>query len=177
MTAFIFIVGVVEYLIVSGGDTDELAARADCHITHFRLSGDSLGYIDNMLTYFTVGTEQMTVFGTPGSFGAAIYPAIIHKNHICYSAFTSVDRPLRTVRDEIVTKLQGEKGQKEYLKTILKYIFSTRLTAFITILVIGFSSLLVLSRDSLPISTWDQAMALGIGLAVLTDEQLLSKIK
>jgi hypothetical protein len=51
------------------------------------------------------------------------------------------------------------------------------LTSLFTLLIVGFAALLVLSKDAIPVTGWHQAMALGIGLAILTDEQLLAKIK
>lgn len=57
------------------------------------------------------------------------------------------------------------------------YIFVQRLPAFLTLLIVGFGALLVLAKESIPVTGWLQAMALGIGLAILTDEQLLTKIK
>lgn len=80
-------------------------------------------------------------------------------------------------REEIEKKLEMATSRKDILYTILKYIFITRLPALLTIMVVGFGALLVLGQESVPVNSYDQAMALGIGLAILTDEQLLSKIK
>ncbi len=69
----------------------------------------------------------------------------------------------------------SQKGYK--IRTASAYIFGSRLTSLVTLLVVGFAGLLVLSKDAIPVTGWHQAMALGIGLAILTDEQLLAKIK
>ena len=69
----------------------------------------------------------------------------------------------------------SRKGYK--IRTASAYIFGSRLTSLITLLIVGFAALLVLSKDAIPVTGWHQAMALGIGLAILTDEQLLAKIK
>lgn len=69
-------------------------------------------------------------------------------------------------------------NRKRYkIRTAAAYIFGSRLTSLITLLVVGFAALLGLSKDAIPVTGWHQAMALGIGLAILTDEQLLAKIK
>ncbi len=80
-------------------------------------------------------------------------------------------------REDIEKKLEKVTSRKEILWVVFKHIFITRLPALLTISVVGFSALLVLAKESTPVNSWDQAMALGIGLAILTDEQLLSKIK
>lgn len=61
------------------------------------------------------------------------------------------------------------------LGQLLKTLLGTNITGFITILVVGFGALLVLARDGIPIAGWHQAVALGFGLAVLTDDELLAK--
>jgi len=79
-------------------------------------------------------------------------------------------------RDEI--RKAAEKGNAiNKLAAVFRYIFVLRISGFLTILAVGFGALLVLARESLPVTGWDQAIALGIGLAILTDEQLLAKIK
>lgn len=45
----------------------------------------------------------------------------------------------------------------------------------ITSLIIAFGALLAMAKDGIPVAGWHQAVALGIGLAVLADDQLLSK--
>lgn len=56
-------------------------------------------------------------------------------------------------------------------------IFIARLALLITLLVVGFGVLLGLAQDSLPVSSWHQAIALGMGVGVLSDEQLITKVK
>lgn len=80
-------------------------------------------------------------------------------------------------RNEITAGLGGEPSFQRKFSFVLRYIFVWRLSAFFTILAVGFGALLVLARDSIPITSWHQAIALGTGLAILTDEQLLAKIK
>jgi len=41
----------------------------------------------------------------------------------------------------------------------------------------GFGVLLSLAKDGLPTTSWHQAIALGIGIGILSDEQLITKIK
>ena len=78
---------------------------------------------------------------------------------------------------ESVLKSLSEGGFWTRLRLILKYIFVTRITALFTTLALGFGVLIILARESLPVNTWDQALAMGMGLALIADEQLLSKIK
>lgn len=80
-------------------------------------------------------------------------------------------------REDIDVKLEKIEYFKSKLLVILNYIFLTRLPAFLTLLTVGFGVLLVLAEKSPPVNTWDQALALGIGLSVLADEELLSKFK
>jgi hypothetical protein len=79
-------------------------------------------------------------------------------------------------KDEVVAELDGKQGL-EKLKLFLFSIFVRRLPYFLTLLVVGFAALLTLAKDSLPVTSWHQAIALGIALGVLSDEQLISKIK
>ena len=72
---------------------------------------------------------------------------------------------------------QAEVGFIRRLFIILRYIFVSRLVALFTTLILGFGVLIVLSRKELPVNTWDQALALGMGLALLADEELLSRIR
>ncbi len=52
-----------------------------------------------------------------------------------------------------------------------------RLPLLLTLLIIGFGVLIFLAKDSLPVTSWDQAVALGLGTGLLGDEQLITKIK
>lgn len=80
-------------------------------------------------------------------------------------------------REDLDNLLDNVNSQKDALSKILKYLFLTRLSALLTILVIGLGALLVLSQESVPVNSYDQAIAMGIGLSILTDEELLSKLK
>ncbi len=84
-------------------------------------------------------------------------------------------------RTEISSAMAGNAAVPPRARTKLKiasgYIFVSRLPALLTLLVVGFAALLTLSKETIPVTGWHQAMALGIGLAILTDEQLLAKIK
>lgn len=46
-----------------------------------------------------------------------------------------------------------------------------------TILVIGGVTLVVLAKDGIPVTDYRQAFALGVGLAVLADDELLAKLR
>lgn len=79
-------------------------------------------------------------------------------------------------RDEINEKSKSATGLRK-LKVFLSEVFVARLPYLLTLAVLGFGILLVLAKDALPISSWHQAIALGIGIGVLSDEQLISKFK
>jgi hypothetical protein len=63
------------------------------------------------------------------------------------------------------------------LGQILRYIFSKQLIGLVTILVIGFAVLVVLARETIPIQGWYDALALGVTLGMLGDEELLGKLR
>lgn len=77
-------------------------------------------------------------------------------------------------REELSSTMQttgGAKGAAAAFRELLK----ANSVGLITVLIIGFGALLVLAKEGIPVAGWQQAIALGIGLAVLTDDQLLSK--
>lgn len=80
-------------------------------------------------------------------------------------------------KSEISESLMNAETKSKKLFRASSYIFVSRLPAFLTLVIVGFGALLVLAKESIPVTGWHQAMALGIGLAILTDEQLLAKIK
>jgi len=80
-------------------------------------------------------------------------------------------------REEIVALLGKEAALFGKIRRFLDYLFLTRMPLLLTLLVVGFGVLLSLAQDALPISSWHQALALGIGVGVLGDEQLITKIK
>ena len=59
---------------------------------------------------------------------------------------------------------------------LLGWVYVERMPSFLTLLVIGFGGLLVLSADGIPAASWHQSIALGIGLAVVSDDKLLAKV-
>ncbi len=80
-------------------------------------------------------------------------------------------------RAEIISVVERHETKTSKLLNIFGYIFVSRLPALLTILAVGFGALLALSKESIPVTSWHQAIALGIGLSILTDEQLLAKLK
>jgi len=79
-------------------------------------------------------------------------------------------------KDEINEKSKDKEGF-EMLKVFLSEIFVVRSAYLLTLTVLGFGVLLVLSKESLPVSSWHQAIALGIAIGLFSDEQLISKFK
>jgi len=73
---------------------------------------------------------------------------------------------------EDLSKTRESSGTRAALKELL----GTNIAGLITLLTVGFGALLILSKDGVPAASWNQSMVLGIGLAVLTDDQLLSKL-
>lgn len=80
-------------------------------------------------------------------------------------------------RATITSAAQNEISIMKKLFIVGRHLFISQLPGLITILAIGFGVLLTLAREAVPVRGWPEAIALGIGLAVLTDEELLMKIK
>jgi hypothetical protein len=80
-------------------------------------------------------------------------------------------------REDITALLGRETALLGKVHRFLDYLFLTRMPLLLTLLVVGFGVLLSLAQDTLPVSSWHQALALGIGVGVLGDEQLITKIK
>ncbi len=55
--------------------------------------------------------------------------------------------------------------------------FTNGLGGLLTSVAIGFIVLLVLSRETVPAKGWYDSLALGVAVALLSDEQLLAKVK
>lgn len=80
-------------------------------------------------------------------------------------------------KDEIGEKAKHAVNARGKLKVFLAEVFVTRAPYLLTLSVLGFGVLLVLAKEALPVSSWHQAIALGIGIGVFSDEQLISKFK
>jgi hypothetical protein len=80
-------------------------------------------------------------------------------------------------KDEISEKSKDAEDARAKLKVFLSEIFIARAPYLLTLSVLGFGVLLVLAKEALPVSSWHQAIALGIGIGVFSDEQLISKFK
>lgn len=73
--------------------------------------------------------------------------------------------------------LERRESVARKLLAIPLFLFVDRLPSLLTILVLGFGVLLTLAQDTLPISSWHQALALGIGLGIVGDEKLISRLR
>jgi hypothetical protein len=80
-------------------------------------------------------------------------------------------------RKVITEAMQAETSIIRKLRIIAVYIFVSNMPALLTLLAVGFGVLLVLAKESVPVIGWPQATGLGVGLAILADEQLLMKIQ
>jgi hypothetical protein len=80
-------------------------------------------------------------------------------------------------RTEIRAEAELHQDRLKRSAAVGRFIFMEKQSELLTILTVGFGVLLVLAKDGVPVNGWHQAISLGIGLAILTDEQLLSKIK
>jgi len=63
------------------------------------------------------------------------------------------------------------------LQAIGDLVFRREVVGLMTSLAIGFIVLLVLARDEIPTRGWYDSLALGVSLAILADDQLLTKLK
>lgn len=80
-------------------------------------------------------------------------------------------------KQDIAESLNTMETTAEKVKTFFFELLVARLPLLLTLIIIGFGVLLSLARDGLPVSSWHQAIALGIGVGLLSDEQLITKIK
>ncbi|MDQ6972327.1 MAG: hypothetical protein Q9M30_06750 [Mariprofundaceae bacterium] len=80
-------------------------------------------------------------------------------------------------KEEISGVVAAVAGLAPKTRTFLYHILIARLPMLLTLMVMGFAVLLSMAQESLPVSSWHQAIALGIGLGILGDEKLISKIK
>jgi hypothetical protein len=63
------------------------------------------------------------------------------------------------------------------LQHLARFIVVVRLPFLLTTIVIGFGVLLSMAQDKIPVNGWFQATALGIGLGILSDEKLITKLR
>lgn len=80
-------------------------------------------------------------------------------------------------REAIASAMVDVRGLGPGLNRLSSLLFVERLPLLLTLMVIGFSVLISMAQESLPVSSWHQAIALGIGLGILGDEKLISRIK
>lgn len=80
-------------------------------------------------------------------------------------------------RKKITATAQAEEKITKKLLVVWRTIFVSHMPALLTVLAVGFGVLLVLAKDVIPVRGWPEAIGLGIGFAILTDEQLLMKLQ
>lgn len=80
-------------------------------------------------------------------------------------------------KQEITDSLKNSKTITQKTRIFIFEVLIARLPLLLTLLIVGFGVLLSLAKDGLPITSWHQAIALGIGIGILSDEQLITKIK
>ena len=69
------------------------------------------------------------------------------------------------------------KNKPKKIRTLFQYVFITNAVSLLTLLVIGLSVLLVLSKEQLPTRGWYDSLVLGTGLAILGDHNLLLRLR
>ncbi|TLS68295.1 hypothetical protein FEF65_04695 [Mariprofundus erugo] len=80
-------------------------------------------------------------------------------------------------RQEIGAAMTEVRGFFPRLRRFAGLLLIERLPMLLTLLVIGFAVLISMAQESLPVASWHQAVALGIGLGILGDEKLIAAIK
>lgn len=80
-------------------------------------------------------------------------------------------------RDNITSAFASGATFRQKSISVWNYLVVANLPSLLTIMMIGFGALLVMAKEAIPVNSWHQSIALGIGLAVLSDEQLLGKFK
>lgn len=79
-------------------------------------------------------------------------------------------------KDLLAAPAKGHKGFFGAARSLLRHVFLTRLPLLLTALVIGFGVLLALAQEKIPANGWFHAVALGIGISILSDEKLITKL-
>lgn len=80
-------------------------------------------------------------------------------------------------KQEITDSLINGKTTAQKTRMFIFEVLIARFPLLITLLIVGFGVLLTLAKEGLPVASWHQAIALGIGIGLLSDEQLITKIK
>ena len=80
-------------------------------------------------------------------------------------------------RDEIYGTFAGAGGIGAKAFGLVNHLLLLRIPMLLTLMVIGFGALLALANDGIPVSSWSQSIALGLGLGILGDEKLITKIR
>ncbi|MFX0202017.1 MAG: hypothetical protein ACFFCW_38385 [Candidatus Hodarchaeota archaeon] len=79
-------------------------------------------------------------------------------------------------RQVILKEFKNKTSTAQKLLTVPYHIFVSSIPSLLTLLAIGFGALLVLAKESVPVSGWPQAVGLGLALALLTDDKILMKL-
>ena len=80
-------------------------------------------------------------------------------------------------KQEVTDSLKDSETTAQKTKILIFEVLIARFPLLITLIIIGFGVLLSLAKDGLPVTSWHQAIALGIGIGLLSDEQLITKLK
>jgi hypothetical protein len=75
---------------------------------------------------------------------------------------------------KMLTKQRGQPAAANAQS--IRTLFRNNLVTLLTGIAIGFVVLLILSRDTIPTKGWYDSLAIGVAVAILADEQLLSKV-
>jgi hypothetical protein len=77
----------------------------------------------------------------------------------------------------IIKTFTALKSNNQSSTNAFKSVFTDQIGGMLTSIAIGFVALLIFSRETIPTKGWYDTLALGAAIAVLSDEQLLSRVK
>jgi hypothetical protein len=84
---------------------------------------------------------------------------------------------LGAIIGNVIKTFTAERTTQPTTRAAFRSVFTDEVGGMLTSIAIAFVVLLVLSRDAIPTKGWYDSLALGAGVAILGDEQLLTKIK
>ncbi len=84
---------------------------------------------------------------------------------------------LGAILGNVIKTFNVQKNVKPTTREAFTSVFREEIAGMLTSIVVAFVVLLMLSRDTIPAKGWYDSLALGVAVAVFSDDQLLTKVK
>jgi hypothetical protein len=124
------------------------------------------------------GTIKRIHRSTRVTFPYALGPVLYMLTGILGVILGNVIKTLTSHKKDLVDQLgSSDATGSPLLRTIWNIAFRREVVGLMTSVAIGFVVLLVLARGEIPTKGWYDSLALGVSLAILADDQLLTKVK